>query len=686
MPKRHLWIVAFVLIVLILAPPAAPAADAPPVALDDIVVSARGVESRISDTPGGIGLVDAEDVHRDQPIGIADALRRIPGVTISPDSPWGAEVNIRGLGRGRVVFLIDGCRVNTATDLNAQFGLIDPAEIERIEVLKGPVSALYGSGAIGGVVNVITRKGRFSDTTEAGGTVTSVYKSNPDGFGTHAGLMLNNPRFWVYGSGNLRDYDSYKDGTGTVIPNSRFKDYGGALKAGFKWNPLNHTQIQYQHHEGAEIGIPGTGEASLPAVADVTYPRTSRKLIDLTHSFTPARGAWEGSVVNLFHQEIDRNVRVDRLPAAGPITSIHPSAHHRTRGFKWFNSIRGGDHRLSIGADIWQWAITSERTRRFANGTVGIDQPVADAKQLSAGLFLEDHWRLGDTLALNAGGRIDLIRAESEAHYVWLQPPQAGAPNPLKRPADEYEDTSWDAHLGLTWRFLPDWSMTFLGASSYRAPDLMERFKYIHLGSYEVYGSPDLDPERSLFFEYGLHYIRPRLVMGLGAFWNRVDDLIVELPVAADRREMANVAEARIYGAEASVQWRFMPLWSAYATAAYTVGRNRTEDRDLADIPPLNGVAGIRRDAAIGLNGHLEMAWASRQSKVGPAEHETPGWQTLNAGLAYRFQWAGTVQELGLAAHNLLDATYREHLSTGRKPALLNAPGRSVLATWRMTF
>jgi hypothetical protein len=70
----------------------------------------------------------------------------------------------------------------------------------------------------------------------------------------------------------------------------------------------------------------------------------------------------------------------------------------------------------------------------------------------------------------------------------------------------------------------------------------------------------------------------------------------------------------------------------------------------------------------------------------GKLQQDGMRWTTLNAGMAYKFLWAATLQEVGLTVNNLLDATYREHLATGRKPAELNAPGRSVLATWRMTF
>ena len=128
--------------------------------MDPVVVIARGREQPASATPGGVASVYSQEIFSIKPAGISEMASQIPGAYASPDSLWGADINIRGLGRNRIVVLIDGCRVNTATDINAQLGLIDPMDIERIEVLKGPVSALYGSGVLGGVINIITKKGR----------------------------------------------------------------------------------------------------------------------------------------------------------------------------------------------------------------------------------------------------------------------------------------------------------------------------------------------------------------------------------------------------------------------------------------------------------------------------------------------------------------------------------------------
>ena len=118
-------------------------------------------------------MIERRDIAERQAVAIPDLMNEVPGAARNADGPWASDVIIRGLGRESVVFLIDGARVNTATDLGGRFGLIDPMEVERIEILKGPVSSLYGSGSIGGVVSVVTRGGRFTPSPATSGGVAA---------------------------------------------------------------------------------------------------------------------------------------------------------------------------------------------------------------------------------------------------------------------------------------------------------------------------------------------------------------------------------------------------------------------------------------------------------------------------------------------------------------------------------
>ena len=150
---------------------------------------------------------------------------------------------------------------------------------------------------------------------------------------------------------------------------------------------------------------------------------------------------------------------------------------------KWQNRMEMANHTLVAGTDIWNWDIgDSERYKTLKSGLTGVDSSLGDLDQFSGGVFAEDDWQLTDFCALNIGGRVDYIRARSNDLYNWIDPPAPAVAVTRVREGDRYEDVSWNAHAGITWNVVPGWSMTFISASSYRAPDLMDRFKYISLG------------------------------------------------------------------------------------------------------------------------------------------------------------------------------------------------------------
>ncbi|MDD2391011.1 MAG: TonB-dependent receptor [Desulfobacterales bacterium] len=654
--------------------------------LSDIIVSARGTQSLISSTPGGTGTVQAEDILEAQAPSLSDIAALIPGVSLSSDSAWGSDINIRGLSRDSVVLLIDGCRVNTSTDINARFGLIDPMDIERIEVLKGPISALYGSGSIGGVVNVITRKGCFTSTPAWSGTVSGGLGSNPSGYSSYANAAYESPDIWVYASGSRRDYGSYDTGDSEEMPNSQFDDRQGRASMGKKWNSGAVTEFSVRTYEAEDVGIPGTGTAPLPTTARVTYPRSTETEITASHTISPDGPLLKQSAVKAFYQKIDRRVQIDELPAAFPKERLCPSADHETMGIKWQNTLKTGPHQMITGLDVWNWHMESERETEFKSGAIGIDRPTPTADQLSAGGFAEDDWHLSDTWTVNLGARIDYISMENDAADTWILPPAPTTPNPELWPARTWDDITWNAHAGLTWHVASEWSLTGICASSYRAPTILERFKYLNLaGGIVSRGNPDLDPERSLFFEFGLHYDASRVHFHSGLFANRLQDLIIDQKITPALYESANVNEAEIYGAEAEVSWNFIDGWLIEANIAYTTGRDTTENDDLPFIPPLKGMLSVRFDPMKSWWFKLGTDWALKQDNVPDDEDTTDGWITFNARVGFRFNAFYADNELILGAENITNAAYRNYLSTSRGIDLKEA-GTNLIAVWQMKF
>jgi vitamin B12 transporter len=158
-------------------------AQSKPQELSEIVVTAGRTAEPLSATGSAISVVSGETIATSNPGSLVDALRSVPGLDISENGgPGGtANVRLRGANTGQTLVMIDGIRVNdpTAASGDFEFAMFAPSSIDRIEVLRGPQSALYGSDAMGGVINIITKKGsgpaQFNVRTEAGsyGTVVT---------------------------------------------------------------------------------------------------------------------------------------------------------------------------------------------------------------------------------------------------------------------------------------------------------------------------------------------------------------------------------------------------------------------------------------------------------------------------------------------------------------------------------
>ena len=656
--------------------------------LETMVVTARGTACPISQTPGSVGVITAADVERREAETLADIARRIAGIEKSSDSSWGPEINIRGLGRNRIVFLVDGCRVNTATDINAQFGLVNPDDIQRIEVLKGPISALYGSGSIGGVVNVITKKGRFAPTPEGRGEILARCGNNPGGNAIYANTSGQDRDFWLLASGGYRDHGNRTAGGGQILANSQYRDEHAKAAGAYRWNPAHTTEFQVQHVEGYDIGIPGKG-LSLPEGPHVTYPRISRTLSALTHIVKPAAGVLESSEVKLYLQAIERRVRLDRFPTGSPMAITEPAADHRTLGLKWTNHLDWARHGVALGADIWRWQIDNTgRIKTLNSGAVGIDSALGDLDQENYGLFAEENWQATENLTLNLGGRIDAVASECDALYDWIKPPNAAITPALKRQGQAHRDVSWQGHAGLTWQVDENWSSTLIAASSFRAPDLMDRYKYIALGGgMELYGNPELDPERSLFLETGLFWTTNQWRVSAAAYANFLKDLITEKAVTAALRRLENIDRASILGGEMEARWQFARAWQAVGDIAWIRGRNETADEPLSFIAPLGGHVGLvyRPDAGEGFWFEAELEWAAAQRAVPAGVQPSASWQTVSIRAGYRFKLLGLAHAVSAAATNLFDETYRNHLSTTRGIDL-KEPGIGLWCQWKIEF
>ena len=145
----------------------------PNINIGEVVVSSLRMDRKIRKLPASMSVAGAFDYKKNSSLTLSNVLRNEPGIAMGSDGIWATGINIRGLDENRLVILIDGNRVETATDLTASLSMVDVNDIERVEVIKGAQSSLYGTGAMGGIVNIITKDGHFEDRSYLSANVIS---------------------------------------------------------------------------------------------------------------------------------------------------------------------------------------------------------------------------------------------------------------------------------------------------------------------------------------------------------------------------------------------------------------------------------------------------------------------------------------------------------------------------------
>jgi hemoglobin/transferrin/lactoferrin receptor protein len=369
---------------------------------------------------------------------------------------------------------------------------------------------------------------------------------------------------------------------------------------------------------------------------------------------------------------------------------INPAADHETYGGRLQATFEAGDHTIVTGADFWTWDVSSRRVRHLMFAAPPdrylIDSPTPDARQISVGIFAEDDWKLGRDFTLNIGGRLDYLRTKNDPMYN-VTP--AGSTRLYG--AGTESDLGWHLHAGLTWKLNEAWSQSFLLASSYRAADVMERFKYITLGGVPLYGNPELDPEQSFYAEYGLHYASKPFKTDLRVFANIVTDYIAEKRVDASRIDLDNVDDARIYGAELEMRWDFHENWGTYGSVTALYGRDEEKNQALPGVAPVSGRIGVDFKNS-GFWARLESDMIAPQRSVpsdqGPGVpdiNDTKGVILLNAALGYTFTTMALKHDISLTLDNLLDTRYYNYLAHQRGNTVWE-PGFAAMINYSVEF
>lgn len=642
----------------------------------EVTVTSTRLEQPIRDVPLPMEIINKDYILNTTSVSVPDAIQNLPGVAIARDGIWGTDISIRGLGRQNIVTLVDGNRIETASNHAASLDLVDIYDIDKIEIIKGGISSLYGTGAEGGIVNITTKTGTYTDKLSLSGSLITDYNSVNQGGAGYLNLMSSASNWYAKISGTLRSAENTNTPDGTLL-NSQYNDDN--LSADFGIKPAGNQELllKYQRFKGEDIGIPGA--KAFPTIAIAKYLLAERDMYSAEYKFTDLLPSLTNLSIKYFYQDIKRDVQLNVNPNPTVSQTITPSADHSTWGTQLLSnwSLSSINH-LSAGVDLWQRSFTGFRETKVVTPssiTTTGDFPVPNSKYLSTGVFAQDEASLLDNkLKVNFGGRYDLIKVTNDDalnpsyiitnNVVNNNPPHSSLSSFY---AGVSHDQSWSGNLGLLYTLMNDFDITFNIAHAFRSPVQEERFQYINLGGNIYLGNPNLKPEQGNFLDLGIRIWKPTYSFKGNVFLNNIVDLVIDQHDTGIVYRKANVGKARLYGFDCGFEYNFWNTLVTYGSVSYVRGEDLLNNANLPQITPTNSTLGLRLPIYKCLNADVSSTLFAKQTNLGAGETATPSYAVFDFHLnTNEINWNYFHLRLCGGVDNILNKSYREFLSTNR--------------------
>lgn len=675
--KRHplAWAVSLALV------PAAWAAD--PVELDSVVVSASALGRQSHEMTMPAAVMEGSELVMRREATLGETLQGLPGVHSSSFGAGAARPVIRGLDGARVKVLSDGVELLDASTISPDHAVVsEPLLAERIEVLKGPASLLYGGGAIGGVVNVIDRKvpTRVPEKGYEGELELRANSVANEGAGVF-GITAGSGNFAVRAEGAKRQADEYEipgspgtqpgsyNDTDSFTLGASFIGARGYLGAAYTEQNNRYGLLAHEHADchthGSDWHCGGHGHGHDHGHDDHEHEH------DHEHGSVP--------YVDMQQKRWDlRGELSDPLPGfelarlrVGHSNYQHKEIEGGEVGTRFDNDAT--DARLELTHQPlfgWRGVLGAQTLRRDFEAS-GEEAYVPPTLTRNHGLFLLEEYTAG------------AWRYEIGLRHEWQDIDADG-----QRDTD-HSGTSVSA--GAVWTFAPQYSLGFSLSRSQRLPTAEELYAYgPHAATRTVeLGNVELDEETSHNAELTLRKFAGRTTFSFSLFRNQVDDFIFAADTGHDigggyREIEYRQQDAVLTGAEGEIRFQASDATAFTLFGDHVRGKLRDGGGDLPRIPADR--LGVRLDQSFtpALNGQLEFYRVQRQDQLADYETETGGYNMLGAGLSY----AGSLKQsdylVYLKGNNLLDEKARQHTSFIKDEVLL--PGRNLTLGVRLAF
>ncbi|WP_409307165.1 TonB-dependent receptor domain-containing protein [Pectobacterium sp. B1J-3] len=562
---------------------------------EKIVVTATQTKHTTLSAPASVSVITRAELEKMSVNNISDAVKKLPGININPSSTYGRnEIKIRGMRADYTLLLVNGRRVNSREALTSDYAndfdlsSLPVSAIDRVEVIRGPMSSLYGADALGGVINVILRQ----PNEKAIGELSYNFEAPTEGSGGDYNRLSG------YVSGPLIENTLL----GSLIIDGGKRD---AWRTELSKNP--NTDAREERKNTNLLGnLTWLIDEQQSLDFDVTYVKDDRDVywnarnvarrniqklnrlgLGLTHN-----GSWENVDTRLRYYYENVNL-MDNSELKGGRADISQD-NHTIDG-----QISGylGDHLLTGGGEYLLTEL--KHSMYLQNGGIDVSQ---------GALFLQDEFKLG-ALALTFAGRVD-------QHEVY--------------------GTEFSPRAYATYSLTDNWVIKGGVSKAYKAPTLSQSVKGYALASCQgacfILGNPDLKPETAISYELGTAYEAERFGAGVTLFDNDIKDMI---QTNALTRTYENVNKARVQGIETSFWIDVTENLNWTTNWTIVDAEDRTTKKRLKQTPKNTVNTQLNWQALDNLSTYVSYQYTGNQYLRDKETFRTRGFNTVDIGATY---------------------------------------------------
>jgi iron complex outermembrane receptor protein len=662
------------------------AAKAHPDADQAIVVT--GVKRRAQDVLGGVSVLDEADLNQKVQSSLGETLANLPGVSATSFGPKASAPVLRGLSGERVRVLTDGIGTIDMSSLGPDHEVtINPITAQRIEVLRGPAALLFGSAAIGGVVNVIdNRIPRTVPTGPVGFDGFALYGTAANERGVNG--SLNVPiagHFILHADANYDKTDNLDIG-GHVLSKELREE---ALASGDPdIEALADLKDTLPHSRSRTTEVAG-GIAYVDGDLNVGFSVTrhvARYQVPIRYCFE-AGCEFEQPTLTPHQTRFDGRAEI---PVGGFLSMVKVRGGYSKY---WHNELeadgsigshfasKGGEGRLElVQREQNGWGGTSGIQYLNRNESiVGEEVFLPASRQKQAGLFTLQTYVTGKW-RFEGGARIESDRLTAKANAQ------------TETPDESKKFTSVSGSLGGQYEFAPGWRAGLSLSHTERAPFVNELFANGPHGGDETFevGDPNLKKEKSNGIEFSLHGTQGPVHLTGNLYYEHFSNFIFQNFIGEVRDDLPVFqffnGKANFYGFELQGDAKFGHAlgidWGGEFQGDYVHATVKSFG-PVPRIPPLR-ILGALTGARGPIDGRIELERAFAHNRTAPEETDTPGYTLLNAALDWHPFESNPALTLSLVGNNLLDATVRH--STSVLKDFAPSAGRDIRVSARVSF